>query len=57
MEHVRTVDVGQVKKQRWNGCKTGDGQVEGSFVGDGQDSTGPGKDEDRSQIKDAEFWE
>ena len=29
---VRTVDVGVVKKQRWNGCPTGDGRVEASFV-------------------------
>ena len=28
---VRT-DVGEVEKQRWNGCPTGDGRVEGSFV-------------------------
>ena len=29
---IRTVDVGEVEKQRWNGCPTGDGRVEGSFV-------------------------
>ena len=56
---VRAMDVGEVKKQRWNGCLTGDGRVEGSFVGtcwDGRDRTGQGKDGDEGEgrIKDAE---
>ena len=30
---VRTVDVGEVEKRRWNGCPTGDGRVDGRFDG------------------------
>ena len=26
------MDVGEVEKQRWNGCPTGDGRVEGNLV-------------------------
>ena len=53
------MDVGEVKKHRWNGCPTGDGRVEGVFVGtswDGRDRTGQGRDGDEgeSQIKDAD---
>ena len=31
MDTVKSMDVGVVKKQRWNGCPTGDGRVDGRF--------------------------
>ena len=40
---------GEVEKQRWNGCPTGDGRVEGRFVGTCwgcRDGTGQGRDSD-----------
>ena len=59
VEGVRTMDVGEVEKQRWNGCPTGDGRFESIFVGtwDGRDRTGQGRDSDesKSQLKDAEI--
>ena len=53
------MDVGKLEKQRWNGCPTGDGRIEGIFGGtcrDGRDRTGQGRDGDEgeSQIKDCQ---
>ena len=31
-DSVKSMDVGEVAKQRWNGCPTGDGRVEVCFV-------------------------
>ena len=50
------MDVGEMEKQRWNGCPTGDRRVKGNLVEMDRDGTGQGRDEDEGEcrVTDAE---